>query len=54
LGIFDLPGQLKGLEEAQQVCQRALEQLEKGQAARLRSYQTLALCAGAALTILFL
>ncbi|MBQ8834577.1 MAG: stage III sporulation protein AB [Oscillospiraceae bacterium] len=54
LGQFDLPGQLKGLEGAEEACRRALDVLEKGRDARLRSYQTLALCAGAALTILFL
>ena len=54
LGSFDLPGQLKGLEGAKVTCRAALGELEKGRDNRLRSYQTLALCAGAALSILFL
>lgn len=54
LGQFDLPGQLKGLEAAQHACSTGLEDMQRGRAVRLRSYQTLALCAGAALTIIFL
>ncbi len=54
LGKFDLPGQLKGLAGAAEACRRALRKLEQDKQQRLRSYQTLALCAGAALTILFL
>lgn len=54
LGQLDLPGQLKGLELAEETCRRGLESLSSGRDERLRSYQTLALCAGAALTILFL
>lgn len=54
LGLFDLPGQLKGLEAVRHSCQAALTALEQGRDQRLRSYQTLALCAGAALTILFI
>lgn len=54
LGRFDLEGQLRGLEAARHNCRRELEQLESGRDARLRGYQTLGLCAGAALAILFL
>lgn len=54
LGRFDLPGQIQGLEAVRSTCQLELEALEKNRDVRLRSYQTLGLCAGAALTILFL
>lgn len=54
LGQFDLPGQLKGLEASEESCRNMLASMGQGREQRLRSYQTLALCAGAALTILFL
>ena len=54
LGRFDLDGQIRGLEQTRSECRRALNKLTDGQEARLRSYQTLGLCAGAALAILFL
>lgn len=54
LGIFDLSGQLSGLEAVQASCRRQLEELEQNRGQRLRSYQTLGLCAGAALAILLL
>ncbi len=54
LGQFDLPGQLRGLGNAQSRCRLALEALRQNRDSRLRSYQTLGLCAGAALAILFL
>lgn len=54
LGRFDLDGQLRGLESTRQDCRRALEKLTDNREVRLRSYQTLGLCAGAALAILFL
>ena len=53
LGNFDLPGQLKGLERVRCSCCETLEQLLNNKANRLRSYQTLGLCAGAAIAILF-
>lgn len=53
LGRFDLPGQLKGLKAVQDSCRRELMRLERNRDVRLRSYQTLGLCAGAALAILF-
>ena len=52
LGRFDLPGQLKGIKAVQESCRRELARLERNRDARLRSYQTLGLCAGAALVIL--
>lgn len=54
LGRFDLDGQLLGLENARQNCRTMLEKLSDNRDIRLRSYQTLSLCAGAALAILFM
>lgn len=54
LGRFDLNGQLKGLNSARQRCRRELDVLSANRDVRLRSYQTLGLCAGAALVILFI
>ena len=53
LGQFDLEGQLMGLDALRNRCAQALETLRQGKNDRLRSYQTLGLCAGAALVILF-
>lgn len=54
LGSFDLDGQLKGLAAAREESKQMLEQLTQNQDARLRGYQTLGLCAGAAVVILFI
>ena len=54
LGRFDLDGQILGLESARQECRNVLSKLSHNREERLRSYQTLGLCAGAALAILFL
>ena len=54
LGRYDLEGQLQGLQEVRLHCRKNLEELESHRAERLRSYQTLGLCAGTALVILFL
>lgn len=53
LGRYDLEGQLQGLEAVRRQCRKDLKELEENCASQLRSYQTLALCAGAALAILF-
>ncbi len=53
LGRYDLQGQLQGLEAVQRGCEEAIAALGRDREARLRSYQTLGLCAGAALAILF-
>lgn len=53
IGRFDMEGQLKGLESVRQECRRQVETLSYNRDTRLRSYQTLGLCAGAALAILF-
>lgn len=54
LGRYDLEGQLQGLEAVRRQCRKDLQELEDNSRERLRSYQTLALCAGAALAILFI
>ncbi len=54
MGRFDLVGQLRGLEGVRAECREMLEVLSHDRETRLRSYQTLGLCAGAALVILFI
>ena len=53
LGRFDLEGQLQGIEQVRSHCRRELTALEAGRDQRIRGYQTLGVCAGAALAILF-
>lgn len=53
LGRFDLEGQVRGLETVRTYCRQELDELSANRDTRLRSYQTLGLCAGAALAILF-
>lgn len=53
LGRFDLPGQLQGLKAVRNDCKAEVKLLMQNRDVRLRSYQTLGLCAGAALAILF-
>lgn len=53
LGRYDLEGQLEGMDSVRQECETAIRGLGKDREIRLRSYQTLGLCAGAALAILF-
>lgn len=54
LGRFDLEGQLKGLEEGRELCRHQLKTLGENRDTRLRNYQTLSLCTGAALAILLI
>lgn len=54
LGRFDLQGQLKGLQNVRQTCRGKLNKLMGNAEVRLRSYQTLGLCAGAAIVILLI
>ena len=54
LGRFDIAGQLKGIDAVRAECRRNLELLNQNQESRLRSYQTLGLCAGAAIVILLI
>jgi hypothetical protein len=49
-----LEGQLQGIASVHSACERTLEQLSNNREMRLRSYQTLGLCVGAALVILFI
>ena len=53
-GKFDLEGQLSGIDAVRRKCAQSLESLEKDKDIRVRNYQTLGLCAGAALAILLL
>ena len=52
LGRFDLEGQLNGLEKVREKCRGDLYSFTDNREQRLRNYQTLSLCAGAALAIL--
>lgn len=52
LGRYDLDGQLQGLEAVKERCRSYLEVMESHRPERLRSYHTLALCAGGALLII--
>jgi hypothetical protein len=54
LGHFDLEGQLQGIEQVRQLCKGHLENLERSQDTRIRNYQTLSICAGAALAIILI
>lgn len=54
LGSFDLQGQIKGLEEVMAVCEQEWKPLSWQKQNIVRSYRALGICAGAALTILFL
>lgn len=54
LGRFDLPGQLQGIEAVRKRCEESLASIQKNRDERLRSYQTLGICAGAALAIVLI
>ena len=54
LGRYDMMGQLRGIENTRQLCRKELEEFTRDRTTRLRNYQTLAICAGVALTILFI
>ena len=54
LGRFDLQGQVQELDAVNTLCQHHLAKLENNRDTRLRGYQTLGLCAGAAAAILLL
>lgn len=51
LGRFDLPGQLQGIQSVRSRCEEALGVIRQNRDERLRCYQTLGICAGAALAI---
>jgi stage III sporulation protein AB len=54
LGRFDLPGQIQGIQSIQKRCENSLQSLLKCRDERLRSYQTLGICAGMALAIILI
>ncbi len=54
LGVYDLPGQLQGLDSVRKDCEIMLKNMECNRELRIRNYQTLGICAGVALAILFL
>lgn len=54
LGRFDLEGQLAGLDGVKARIRQELNVLNENGKERIRSYQTLAVCAGAALAILLI
>ncbi len=54
LGRFDLPGQIQGIQSVRKRCEESLESIRKNREERLRCYQTLGICAGAALAIILI
>ena len=53
LGKFDMDGQVRALESTRNICSENLKLLQMSRDQRIRSYQTLGLCTGAAIAILF-
>ena len=54
LGRFDLPGQRQGIQSVRKRSEETLDAIRKNRDERLRSYQTLGICAGAALAIILI
>lgn len=54
LGRFDLNGQIKAIESVRHSSRNALSKMESEKSVRIRSYQTLGVCAGAALVIILI
>lgn len=54
LGQYDLSGQLQGLNTVRESCTSVIQRLEKNRDNRLRTYQTLGVCAGTALVIILI
>ena len=54
LGNFDLEGQLKAINAVHLECQAQLASISQNKDVRIRNYQTLGICAGAALAILLI
>ena len=52
LGKFEMEGQLRAMESVREQCRNALGELIKDKQSRVRNYETLGLCAGAALAII--
>ena len=54
LGRFDLDGQIQGIQAVRKRCDEAIACVQKNREERLRSYQTLGVCAGSALAIILI
>lgn len=54
LGRFDLPGQIQGIQAIRSRCEDSLKSIRKNRDELLRCYQTLGICAGAALSIILI
>lgn len=54
LGKFDLGGQLRAIELAQERLRAELAEVQAGSRARCRSYETIGICAGLALAVILL
>lgn len=54
LGQFDVEGQLDRLEAASVLCKQDLRHMSSGRDTRIRNYQTLGICAGVVLVIIFI
>jgi len=54
LGRYDLEGQLQGIRAVRRRAEESLEYIRRNRDERLRSYQTLGICAGAALAIILI
>lgn len=54
LGRYDVKEQLHGIERIRMASEERCRELRKDKSRRIRGYQTLGLCAGAALVILFI
>lgn len=54
LGRYDLEGQLQGLKAVRKRTEESLCNIRRNRDDRLRSYQTLGICAGAALAVILL
>jgi len=54
LGAFDIEGQVRALDSVHNECSAMLSSITNNQDVRLRNYQTIALCAGIAVAIIFI
>lgn len=54
LGQFGLDGQLRGIENVRNMCSMRATSFTQNKDAKIRTYQTLGICGGAAITILLI
>ena len=54
LGCYGLEGQLEGIQTVRRRTEESLQHIRRNRDERLRSYQTLGICAGAALAIILI